>query len=210
MVKCRASDVRSPRWRASMAAKFVLPAAIGLPLLGCPTYQINRLPDSEPLAQAQPISSTTDFKRVPSGITLPLSIPGYTRVTLLQYDTAGLDISAGYHGLAPGCPIEMTEYIWPAPRMSFIGADPSLARSVEKGWVDHAYEHWQHEIVQGHPDAVLRSEEPVTKDTVPGKRAVYSIGAQESELLVFIVGNAWVLSYRATYPPPCASLVKQF
>jgi hypothetical protein len=139
-----------------------------------------------------------------------MSIPGYTRVTLVQYDAAGLDISAGYHGTSPACPIEMTEYVWPAPRMSFIGADPSLVRSVEKGWVDGAYEHWQREIVQGHPDAILRSEEQVTKDSVPGKRAVYSIGSNESELQVFIVGNAWVRSYRATYPPQCASLVRQF
>jgi hypothetical protein len=189
--------------------KLIFTAAIALGLQGCPVYQLNTLPDSKPLPQPRAIAGTTDFRHAPSGMTFPVSIPGYTRVALVQYDTGGLDISAGYHGLSPGCPIEMTEYVWPAPRMSFIGADPSVVRAVEKGWTDAAYQRWQREIMQGHPDAVLRSEEEVTKDTVPGRRAVYSIGAGESELLVFVVGNAWVLSYRTTYPPQCAGLVKE-
>ena len=193
----------------SKRTKIIFAGAIALGLQGCPVYQLNTLPDSKPLPQPRAIADTTDFRHTPSGMTFPVSIPGYTRVALVQYDTAGLDISAGYHGMSLGCPIEMTEYVWPAPRMSFIGADPSVVRSVEKGWTDSAYQRWQKEIMHGHPDAVLRSEEEVTKNAVPGRRAVYSIGAEESELLVFVVGNAWVLSYRTTYPPQCAGLVKE-
>lgn len=59
--------------------------------------------------------------------------------------------------------------------MSFIGADPALVRSVEKGWIDQ----------------------------------VYSIGAEESELLVFVVGNVWIPAAVARLTKLGATLVER-
>jgi len=173
-------------------------------LAGCPVTQLNRLPASSPLAQAKPIAATGDFTHAPSGYVFPAQMDAFQRVAILQYDTAGLDVSAGYDDSLPACPITLTIYIYPTPRMSFIGADADVVRSIETGWLDHAYESAKREIAQRHSDAVLKSEDAKTQGGVPGKKAVYSIGAAESELSVFVVHNAWFLKYRTTYPSHCA------
>ncbi len=187
-----------------MKNSFFLALASVMLLQGC-VSQINRLPNSGPLPQPLPISSSTDFTHLPSHYTFPLTVAGFNRVSLLQYDTKGLDISAGYNDSEPGCPIAMTIYVSPTPRMSFIGADPEVVRSMESSWLNAAYNHWKQEIMQGHPRAVLQSEDERTQDGMPAKKAVYAIEDSESDLFVFVVDRTWFLTYRQTYPASCST-----
>ena len=183
----------------------VLAAAVLLP--GCPAsvYQLNHLPDSTPLPQPLPISSSTDFTHTPSQYMFPLSVAGFDRVALFRYDTNGLDVSAGYNGGTPECPIRLTIYVAPTPRMSFVGADPAVVRSQEASWLNGAYVHWKQEIARGHPLAQLKSEDERTQDGVPGKKAIYTIGADESRLFVFVVDRKWFLTYRQSFPGACSA-----
>jgi hypothetical protein len=184
-------------------------ALVPLVLAGCPVTQLNRLPESSRLPQPKPIAIVDDFKHAPSGYIFPAEVEAFRRVAILQYDTAGLDVSAGYNASLPECPIVLTIYIYPTPRMSFIGADPDLVRSLEGGWLDHEYSVVKRQIVTAHTDAILKSEDSKVQDEVPGKKAVYAIANAESELYLFVVRHSWFLEYRVTYPSLCAERAQQ-
>ena len=180
-------------------------AIITLGLSGCPVTQVNRVPESSPLAHPTAITAVGDFKHNPSGYLFPTQVGAFQRAGLLQYDTGGLDMSAGYNDALPGCLVALTIYIYPTPRMTFIGADPDVVRSLEGRWLAGAYTGAKAEIVRAHPDAVLASEDATTQGGIPGKKAVYSIGKAESELDVFVVQHSWFLKFRATYPSQCST-----
>ena len=173
-------------------------------LAGCPVTQVNRLPQSSPLRQAAPISAIGDFRHIPSGFVFPTEVAAFQRVVLLQYDSAGLDISAGYNDALPNCPVALTIYVYPTPRMTFVGADPELVGSMEAQWLDGAYSDAKRQIVKAHTGASLESEDATAKDGLPRKKAVYSIDNTKSELMVSVVHHSWFLKYRVTYPAPCS------
>jgi hypothetical protein len=173
-------------------------------LVGCVTH-FDRLPRSSPLPRPTPLAAVGEFRHAPSGYVFPLQVGAFQRVALLQYDTAGLDVSAGYNDAAADCPVVLTIYVYPTPRMTFIGADPALVRATEMQWLDGAYGAAKQEIARAHAGAILDSEDSRMQNGVPGKKAVYSIGSAQSELLLFVVEHAWFLEYRATYPAECAS-----
>jgi hypothetical protein len=190
--------------------RYTLTLAVALTTLsGCPVTQLNRLPTSSPLAQATPIPTGGEFKHTPSGYTFPAQVGAFQRVALLQYDTAGLDVSAGYNYALPDCLVVLTIYVFPTPRMTFIGADPDVVRSVEARWLDTGYDDAKRQIVHAHPDAALESEDARTQEGVPGKKAVYSFGDKESSLFLFVVYHAWFLEYRHTYPKQCAPQARE-
>jgi hypothetical protein len=178
-------------------------------LSGCPVTQVNRIPESAPLTHPTAITVMGDYKHDPSGYVFPIQVGAFHRVNLLRYDSSGLDISAGYNDAFPGCLVALTIYIYPTPRMTFIGADPDVVRSLEERWLEGAYTGAKREISLAHPDAVLESEDARTQDGVPGKKAVYSIGGAESELYEFVVHHSWFLKYRATYPSQCSAQARQ-
>jgi hypothetical protein len=181
---------------------FAVLAVLGLS--GCPVTQVNRIPESSPLPRATEITAAADFKHNPSGYLFPVQVGAFQRVNLFQYDTVGLDVSAGYNDALPGCLVALTIYVYPTPRMQFIGADPNAVRSLEERWLEGGYARAKAEIIQVHPDAVVESEGAGTLDGIPGKKAVYSIGKAESELHVFVVRHSWFLRIRATYPGECS------
>jgi hypothetical protein len=178
-------------------------------LTGCPMTQVNRLPGSSPLPRPAAISVAGDFRHTPSGYVFPVLVDAFQRVNLFRYDTAGLDVSAGYNSALPGCLIVLTIYVYPTPRMTFIGADPDAVRSLEARWLDGAYNEAKHEIARAHPDAALESEDARMQGGVPGKKAIYSIGDKQSELYLFVIGHAWFLEYRHSYPKECAPQARQ-
>jgi hypothetical protein len=189
------------------ALAFAIVTVVGLS--GCPVTQVNRIPESSALAHPTAITAVGDFKHNPSGYLFPIQVGAFQRVNLFQYDTGGLDMSAGYNDALPGCLVALTIYIYPTPRMTFIGADPDVVRSLEGHWLEGAYTGAKAEIVRAHPDAVLGSEDATTQDGVPGKKAVYSIGNAESELHVFVVHHSWFLKIRATYPSQCSTQARE-
>jgi hypothetical protein len=186
---------------------FAIVTVVGLS--GCPVTHVNRVPESSPLTHATAIPVVGDFKHNSSGYLFPIQVGAFQRADLFQYDSAGLDISAGYNNALPGCLVALTIYIYPTPRMTLIGADPDLVRSLEERWLEGAYTRAKQEISRAHPDAVLESESARTLDGVPGKKAVYSIGEAESELSEFVVHHSWFLKYRATYPSQCSAQARQ-
>jgi hypothetical protein len=187
-----------------MRTRIVAGFACAVLLQGCPVYQVSHLPDSKLLSHALPIAAIGDFNHLPSRYEFPSSVAEFNRVALVRYDTGGLDISAGYNGGSSSCPVVLTIYVSPAPRMSFIGADPSLVRSLETEWLQSKYVHWKNEITGAHPQAALESEVGTEQDGIHGKKAVYKIGDSESELSVSLVEGTWFLTYRISYPTTCA------
>lgn len=186
------------------------PVAVALATLsGCPVTQLNRLPASAPLPRATPISTVGEFKHTPSGYVFPTQVNEFQRIALVQYDTAGLDVSAGYNYALPDCLVVLTIYVFPTPRMTFIGADPDLVRSTEARWLDTGYNEAKQQIVHAHPEAVLETEDARTREGVPGKKAVYSIGDKQSDLFLFVAHHAWFVEYRHTYPKQCAPRARE-
>jgi len=189
------------------ALTFAIVAVFGLG--GCPVTQVNRIPESSPLAHPAAITAVGNFKHNPSGFLFPIQVGAFQRVNLLQYDIQGLDISAGFNDVLPGCLVALTIYLYPTPRMTFVGADPGVVRSTEERWSENAYTRAKAEIVRAHPDAVLESEGATVQDGVPGKKAVYSVGAAESELHLFVVQHSWFLKFRASYPSQCSTQARE-
>ena len=106
-------------------------AVLSFALVGCPKYQLDQLPDSQLLTQPQPIAASGVYSHSPSGFACPEAVNGFRRVALLRYDTEGLHVSGGYNGGTQSCPIAVTLYVYPAPRMNFIGADAAVVQSLE-------------------------------------------------------------------------------
>lgn len=191
--------------------RYTLALTVGtlVAISGCPVTQLNRLPASSALAQPRSVSTVGEFRHAPSGYTFPAQVDAFQRVALLQYDTAGLDVSAGYNDALPGCLIVLTIYVYPTPRMTFVGADPDVVRSLEAQWLDGGYNQAKQEIARAHPDAMLETEDAKTQEGVPGKKAIYAIGDKQSELYLFVVGHSWFLEYRNSYPKQCAPQARQ-
>ncbi len=174
-----------------------------IPLQGCPVYKLNKLPESSPLQHPIAISVSGDFRHTQSKYQFPSENAGFQRSALIQYDNAGLHISAGYNGGSTQCPTALTIYVYPTPRMSLIGASPEVVRSLDADWLDVAYLQSKQEISVAHQNALLQKEDSRTQDGVPGKKALYLIGDRSSELFVFVVDHTWYLKYRISYLAAC-------
>jgi len=209
IAKATCAQVAQARCRKMQICGVSFALIIMAGLSGCPVTQLNRTPASTALANPTAITAEGDFKHSPSGYLFPAQVGAFRRVNLIQYDTGGLDVSAGYNYALPGCLVAVTVYIYPTPPMSFVGADPNVVRSLEERWSESAYNEAKGQIARAHSEAVLEREEAATRDGIPGKKAVYSIGTAESELQVFVVRHSWFLKTRATYPSQCASQARE-
>ena len=192
-----------------MKSRTVLALAILVPgfLQGCPAplYQVSRLPESSPLPQPAPIAADAAYVHAPSRYVFPVAVAGFRRVALTRYDTSGLDVSAGYNAGSSDCPVRLTLYVAPAPRMSFVGANPSVVHALETRWLDSSYQRWKNEIAGAHPQASLVQEDARDLDGAPGRSAVYAIDADQSELSVRLVDQTWFVTYRGSFPATCAA-----
>lgn len=158
-----------------------------------------------------------------SGMTFPTAVGDFKRGRLFRYDTAGLDVSAGYNWLGPAGPIVATVYVYPAgPSAAEGGAPPAAARA---RWCADEFAARQHEIVAVHPDAKLIQERDILlargDAPFPGKAASYRFEAMfagrrrpvRSELDIFChVAGRWAFEYRFTFPdsPAAADLIETF
>lgn len=184
----------------------VLTLALALPFgASCATTQINRLPETHPLSQPREIAAEGTYDHVPSHYRFPPQVNAFTRVGITQFDSAALDVSVGYNSSPMlACPVAMTIYLAPTPRMSFVGAAPEVVASLEADWLEHEFRRVQKEIMHAHPAATLEGEHPADGGPGPGREAVYTFEDKRSELRLFVVGHAWFLKYRITYPAYCA------
>jgi len=174
-------------------------------LLGCPIYQLNRLPASEPLTQPRALHHAGPYRHVYTNLEFPAAVAGFERTALTQFDTAGLSVAGTYETRTSSCPVLATLYVYPAPRMQFIGASPDVVRSLEQSWVESEYARSRSELLNRFPDAQPRNEGPVTERPVLGRRGVFEHAPSLSELEVLLVDPQWFVKFRHTYPVSCAS-----
>src|SRR5262245_14134747 len=102
-------------------------------LTGCfGLYQLNRLPEPQPPGRPVSIEAPGPVLHAESGLRLAESYADFQRVAATRYDSAGLDVGIGYNSARPDCPIVTTFYVYPTPRMIFIGATPEAAAGTDR------------------------------------------------------------------------------
>jgi len=167
-------------WRMSLRAAADMPIQVvvllALLLTGCPAYQLSKLPASEPLAQPRELDQAGSYRHVRSNREFPASAAGFERIRLIQFDTAGLDVSASYQTRSPSCPVLATLYVYPAPRMHFVGTPPHTVLALERSWLASEYARSRTEIFARYPEAQMRVE----------------------------VDRPWFIKHRHTFPISCA------
>ena len=185
-------------------------AILAITLTGCPfggINQINHLPESQPLREPRLINHPGVFTHGATGFAFPESYGNFQRVTAYQYDSAGLDVGIGYNDRRSPCLVVATFYVYPAPRMTFIGASPSVVASLEESWLQHEFARSKQEIEAAHPDlrepSVQASVTPVGELLVQGPRFGFAKADDLSELHLFLYNRQWFLKYRFTYPQAC-------
>ena len=126
---------------------------IAFGLTACPftVNQLNRLPATQPLAQPVLFNRPGPLLHEASGFEFPDWYDNFQRVTAYRYDTGGLDVGIGYNDRRPDCFIAATFYVYPAPRMSFVGASPSAVASMERGWLNNEFARAKAGIEHHHP-----------------------------------------------------------
>jgi len=174
-------------------------------LTGCPVYQLNRLPASDPLSQPRPLNESGPYRHIQSNLQFPVSVAGFERIRLTQFDTAGLNVSGSYQNRSSSCPVLATLYIYPAPRMQFVGASPAVVRSLEQTWLESEYTRSRTELLDRYPDAQAQIEGPITDRSALGLRGVFEHDSSVSELELLLMDRRWFIKYRHSYPSPCAS-----
>jgi len=182
-----------------------LVALLAVFFLGCPIYQLNRLPASEPLTQPRALHHAGTYRHAYTNVEFPVAVVGFERTALTQFDTAGLSVAGTYETRMNSCSVLATLYVYPAPRMQFIGASPDVVRSLEQSWVESEYTRSRSELLNRFPDAQPQTEGPVTERPVLGLRGVFEHAPSLSELEVLLMDRQWFIKYRHTYPASCAS-----
>ncbi|MGI8738704.1 MAG: hypothetical protein ACR2KU_03355, partial [Gammaproteobacteria bacterium] len=183
-------------------------------LAACPIYHVNTLPQSSQLDQPTEISVDGVFVHKPSGFVFPERVNTFERLDVARFDSAGLDVGINYNRTVSACPIAATIYVYPTPRMQFIGADPEVAASIESDWLANGYAAAEIDVERTHPGIRNVSEDPIGNSKWPGRRGIFKFGDLTPELLLFVVDRAWYLKYRHTYPTACRreaeNLLKKF
>jgi hypothetical protein len=180
-----------------------------LVLPGCPytVNQLNRLPQTEPLAQPVLFNQPGPLVHAPTGFVFPERYDNFQRVTAYRYDTAGLNIEIGYNDRRDNCVVAATYYLYPTPRMSFIGTRPDVVASIEQRWLRNEFARAKAEIEQHHPRMHSAVEAPASTPSIPqslqGSRLSYREEGYVSQLQLFVLDRKWFLKYRFTYPEAC-------
>jgi hypothetical protein len=192
------------------AMKFLILAIMALLLSGCPlggVSQINRIPESQALREPELFNRPGVLTHEPSGFAFPEWYANFQRVTAYRYDTAGLNVGIGYNDRRPTCLIVATFYIYPAPRMTFVGASPSVVASLQESWLRDEFARSKAEIEAAHPNlrepSVQPSVTPVSDLLVQGPSFAFAESDHLSELRLFLYNRQWFVKYRFTYPESC-------
>lgn len=177
-------------------------------LSGCPnTYQLNSLSDTQPLTQPVHFNRPGPLLHEASGLKFSELYNNFQRVAALRYDTAGLDVSIGYNDHWSNCNLSATFYIYPTPKMNFVGAPPNVVSSTTQGWLDNEFDRSKAEIQHYHASmqsAVVGSVTTPAQDTpLNGRSLTYRESGKISELRLFTYNLKWFLKYRFTYPESC-------
>jgi hypothetical protein len=187
--------------------KAITPVAAAVFLCGCPTMHTHYLGQPERLAVQGA------YVHPASKITMPESVAGFQRDTILRYDADGLDVSAGYNLRGASHHIAATVYVYPAPSLVSIGSPPEVVAGARAHLTEGEFERRKQEIQHAHPGAMLIEQRDIVRtehsQSFAGKIAVFEYedvfaGSRmplRSHLYVFCyVGGKWAVEYRFTYP----------
>ena len=180
-----------------------------LPLLaGCPS-----IPPAGAPSHPQVLSISGSYRHAPSGMEFPVSVDDFQRVLVIQYDAAGLNVSAGYNLNAPLTKLAATFYVYPAPSVTSIGSPASVVATARAELCRRHFAAVMDEVVRAHPAGKLIRQEEVTLQQAgrayPGWHAVFAypelfagaVQALSSEAFVYCyVAGKWVMKYRFTGP----------
>ncbi|MGH8514668.1 MAG: hypothetical protein ACREV8_12155 [Gammaproteobacteria bacterium] len=192
--------------------RFLILAVLAATLTGCPfagVTQLNRIPEGQPLGEPELFNRPGILTHDATGLAFPEWYDNFQRVTAYRYDSAGLNVGIGYNDRRSNCLVVATFYIYPAPRMSYIGAAPNVVASVQARWLDDEFGRSKAEIHAAHPGLREISISPTIGPTgasfVQGPRFRFAAADQQSELHLFLYARQWFLKYRFTYPQSCES-----
>jgi len=182
-----------------------------LGLTACPgtVYQANRIPESQALQQPASVNRPGPILHEPSGLEFGEWYGEFERVTAMRFDERGLDVGFGYNLRKRDCLIATTFYVYPAPRMSFMGAAPEVVSSVEADWLAQEFARSRAEVEYYHH---MESPEvqpcSTTADgaTLPGTALTFRERNTTGELKLFVYRHQWFLKYRFTYGDACGDV----
>ena len=177
------------------------PLFIGMSLLtlaGCASA-----PQPVALAPAQ-IETPGDYTHVASGFRFPAELADFRRVSLVQRDSVGRSVTAGYAGGSPRCLTAITFWIDPIESPPATGEAPELLQMADGKRLDEAFSHATREVLDAHASAMLESTESGVLDEMPGRRALYRVDDRRLEIVVLVAKHAWYLKYRVMFPANCA------
>jgi hypothetical protein len=173
--------------------KFLILAIVALLVSGCPfgrVSQINGIPESQALREPELFNHPGVLTHDPSGFAFSEWYANFQRVTAYRYDAAGLNVGIGYNDRRPTCLIVATFYIYPAPRMSFVGASPSVVTSLQENWLRDEFARSKAEVEAAHPSrrepAVQPTVIPVSDLLVHGPSLAFAEADQLSELRLLL------------------------
>jgi hypothetical protein len=187
--------------------------ALSIPVIGCICLALVAC-SSAPrhLVKPETIPADGPYTHTPSGMSFPVTVADFRRVTLLRYDSKSQDVSAYYYLPSPSGGIAATVYVDPAPPLVPVGsaADLPAARAVS---CESEVDRRKREIYNLHPSAQLLQERNVSlvQGGTPhrGKVAEFEYDdvfdgqrqAVHAEVYLFCyVGSRWALEYRFTTP----------
>jgi hypothetical protein len=102
--------------------RILLLALLGLAACPGTVNQANRLPASQPLREPVSFDHPGTVLHEPSGLEFAQRYGDFVRVSAVRFDDRGLDVGFGYDADDRNCRVVTTFYVYPTPRMSFIGA----------------------------------------------------------------------------------------
>ena len=182
----------------------------GILLVGCPTVQPT---------PPTPIRVAGPYNHPGSQMIFPENVGRFQRVQITQFAAAEKDVGVGYNLNDPTTPVAATVYIYPAPRVVSIGSPPDVVETARRHVFQGHLNALKSEIMRGHPDARLISDEDFTltqaEQSFTGRKVTfefdYTFGTQPqdsiSELLLFQRGT-WLIKYRITFPKAISAEVQ--
>ncbi len=122
--------------RRSFLVLVVVAVFTGCPVTSVPPSQ----PSSQPLSQPVVESVVGNYSHAASKMTFPTELAGFSRAQIVRYDSAGLDVGVGYNLVEPSCGAAVTVYVSPAPRHTYVMADPAVVESTQASYLHQYFE----------------------------------------------------------------------
>jgi hypothetical protein len=168
-----------------------------------------------PVYKSQPTHTPTKgtYVQPASGFSFPEFVGEFRRTVITQYDSDGLDVSAGFERQLPAGEIETTVYVYPSPAVVSIGSPANVVQSARSALAKKEFDACIQEIIQNHVGARRLSVEEFRIEqgnkVLTGQKSVFELDEMfngkkqslRSELILFCyVGDKWSIKYRFTYP----------